>query len=130
VRDWLKEVDRYASPETCKLLIGNKSDRTDKVVTESEGAALAADMKMPFLETSARTSDNVEKAFVKVRAALRAAAAGYLPPSTAPCPCCCPCPFQMADDLIKMRAAAKEAEPAAAGGVALDDKAGKKGGCC
>jgi hypothetical protein len=31
VREWLKEVDRYASPDTCKLLIGNKSDRSDKV---------------------------------------------------------------------------------------------------
>ena len=27
----------------------------------------ATEMKMPFLETSARTADNVEKAFVKVR---------------------------------------------------------------
>ena len=32
VNDWLNEVNRYASEGTCKLLVGNKSDRTDKVV--------------------------------------------------------------------------------------------------
>jgi hypothetical protein len=32
VNDWLNEVNRYASEGTCKLLVGNKSDRADKVV--------------------------------------------------------------------------------------------------
>lgn len=66
MREWLKEVDRYASPDTCKLLIGNKSDRSDKVVTEAEGAALAKELGMPFLETSARTAENVEAAFIRM----------------------------------------------------------------
>ena len=66
VREWLVEVDKYASPETCKLLIGNKSDRTDRVVTEAEGGALAKELQMPFIETSARTADNVEAAFTKM----------------------------------------------------------------
>jgi Ras-related protein Rab-1A len=66
VREWLKEVERYAAPETCKLLIGNKSDRSDRSVTETEGTALSKELSMPFLETSARTSDNVEAAFVKM----------------------------------------------------------------
>ena len=39
--DWLLEVDKYASAETAKLLIGNKSDRTDRAVTTEEGQALA-----------------------------------------------------------------------------------------
>jgi Ras-related protein Rab-1A len=30
VADWLTEVNRYASEGTCKLLVGNKSDRTDR----------------------------------------------------------------------------------------------------
>ena len=66
VREWLKEVDRYASPDTCKLLIGNKSDRSDKVVSEAEGAALGKELNMPFLETSARTAENVESAFIRM----------------------------------------------------------------
>ena len=66
MREWLKEVDRYASPDTCKLLIGNKSDRSDKVVSEAEGVALAKELGMPFLETSARTAENVEAAFIRM----------------------------------------------------------------
>ena len=30
VADWLTEVNRYASEGTCKLLVGNKSDRPDR----------------------------------------------------------------------------------------------------
>ena len=33
VNDWLLEVNRYASEHTCKLLVGNKSDRPDRVVS-------------------------------------------------------------------------------------------------
>ena len=33
IQDWLNEVNRYASEGTCKLLVGNKSDRHDKVVS-------------------------------------------------------------------------------------------------
>jgi Ras-related protein Rab-1A len=103
VREWLKEVDRYASPDTCKLLIGNKSDRTDKVVSDNEGSALGKELNMPFLETSARTSENVEAAFIR-----------------------------MAEQLIKLRAAQKDEEDkskvALKPGQASAAKAG--GGCC
>ncbi len=66
MREWLVEVDKYASSDTCKLLIGNKCDRTDRVVTEAEGQALARELGMPFLETSARTAENVEAAFIRM----------------------------------------------------------------
>jgi Ras-related protein Rab-1A len=66
VRDWLLEVDKYASAETAKLLIGNKSDRSDRVVSTEEGQALARELNLPFLETSARTADNVEAAFKEI----------------------------------------------------------------
>jgi small GTP-binding protein len=66
VREWLLEVDKYASSSTCKLLIGNKCDRADRVVTEQEGNGLARELGMPFLETSARTAENVEMAFIRM----------------------------------------------------------------
>lgn len=66
VTDWLVEVDKYANAGTCKLLVGNKSDRTDRAVQESAGKQLAANLDIPFLETSARTSENVEAAFVRL----------------------------------------------------------------
>lgn len=66
VRGWLKEASQHAPPGFCKMLVGNKSDRTDRAVPEAEGRALAEELHMPFLETSARTADNVEAAFLKM----------------------------------------------------------------
>ncbi|CAE7889589.1 RAB1A [Symbiodinium sp. KB8] len=66
VRHWLNEVNRYASDDTCKLLIGNKNDSSDKAVTSAEGEGQAKELQMPFLETSAKTAENVEEAFFKM----------------------------------------------------------------
>jgi Ras-related protein Rab-1A len=63
-------VERYASPGTAKLLVGNKSDRADKAVTTEVGEAFAANLDIPFLETSAKTSENVEAAFLAMTAQL------------------------------------------------------------
>ena len=65
VNDWLKEVNRYAAEGTVKLLVGNKSDRTaDKVVSESQAKEFADELGIPFIETSAKSSKNVEEAFL------------------------------------------------------------------
>lgn len=70
VQDWLQEVNRYANEGTCKLLIGNKSDREDKAVTTTEGEEFAKKLNMPFLETSAKTAANVEAAFLAMASEL------------------------------------------------------------
>lgn len=70
VQDWLQEVNRYANEGTCKLLIGNKSDREDKVVTTEVGSEFAKKLEMPFLETSAKTAANVEAAFLEMASQL------------------------------------------------------------
>lgn len=69
---WMKEVDRLASPDVCRLLVGNKTDLTDKrAVTKEEGEALAAKYGVAFLETSARDSQNVDQAFTKMAATMQ-----------------------------------------------------------
>lgn len=71
VNDWLKEVNRYASEGTCKLLVGNKSDRsTEKVVTAEQAKDFADDIGIPFLETSAKSAANVEEAFLTMASEL------------------------------------------------------------
>mmetsp|Transcript_10928 Transcript_10928/g.17904 ORF Transcript_10928/g.17904 Transcript_10928/m.17904 type:complete len:210 (-) Transcript_10928:1327-1956(-) len=70
VQDWLQEVNRYSNEGTCKLLIGNKSDRADKKITTQQGEDYASKLGMPFLETSAKTASNVEAAFLAMASEL------------------------------------------------------------
>ncbi|KAG9456921.1 hypothetical protein H6P81_001429 [Aristolochia fimbriata] len=65
VKQWLSEIDRYASDSVCKLLVGNKCDLADKKVVDTQTAqALADELGIPFIETSAKDSINVEEAFL------------------------------------------------------------------
>mmetsp|Transcript_21727 Transcript_21727/g.40537 ORF Transcript_21727/g.40537 Transcript_21727/m.40537 type:complete len:208 (-) Transcript_21727:252-875(-) len=70
VNDWLSEVNRYASEGTCKLLVGNKSDKAEKVVSSDKARAFAESLQIPFLETSAKNASNVEEAFLTMTAEL------------------------------------------------------------
>ncbi|GJE88078.1 Rab GTPase family protein [Phanerochaete sordida] len=65
VKGWLTEIDRYASEGVHKLLLGNKSDLTERRVVEHDAAKEFADqLGIPLLETSAKTSTGVEEAFI------------------------------------------------------------------
>lgn len=65
VKQWLQEIDRYATEGVNKLLVGNKSDLTNKKVVEYNVAKEFADqLGLPILETSAKSSTNVEQAFL------------------------------------------------------------------
>jgi Ras-related protein Rab-1A len=66
VRDWLNEINRYSNDGALILLIANKSDRTDRVVSEEEGRRLARELGVSIIETSAKTADNVDAAFVRL----------------------------------------------------------------
>lgn len=108
VNDWLKEVNRYASEGTCKLLVGNKCDRTaDRAVTTELAKEFADDLGVAFLETSAKTAKNVEEAFLT-----------------------------MAGELIKQREAKVAANGGKDGGknggkvTLTGDKKGNTSGCC
>ncbi len=64
VKGWMQEIERYASETVKKLIIGNKSDLVEKKVVEYSVAKEFADsLSIPFIETSAKNSTNVEEAF-------------------------------------------------------------------
>ncbi|KCV68580.1 Ras-like protein Rab-1A, variant 2 [Fonticula alba] len=67
VRGWLQEIDRFASDSVNKLLVGNKADLVSKKVVDFAAAKEFADsVNIPLIETSAKTSTNVDEAFVNM----------------------------------------------------------------
>lgn len=64
IRTWHVNIEQHASEGVNKILIGNKSDWTDKrAVTEEQGSALANELGIKFMETSAKVNEGVEEAF-------------------------------------------------------------------
>ncbi|KAI9128774.1 hypothetical protein K1719_000257 [Acacia pycnantha] len=72
VKQWLNEIDRYASENVNKLLVGNKNDLTaNKVVSYKIAKAFADEIGIPFMETSAKSATNVEQAFMAMAAEIK-----------------------------------------------------------
>ena len=107
MKEWLNEIDRYATQNVNKLLVGNKLDLDDKrAVSTEEAEAFAKERGIPFLETSAKDDKNVDAAFMR-----------------------------MAKEIKGRMAATPQEEPAGAGGSVRVDRGhdvagGGGGGCC
>ena len=71
--NWMNEINRYASENVNRLLVGNKCDMdSKKVVSFDEGKELADQLGIKFLETSAKSSHNVEQAFTLMASEIKA----------------------------------------------------------
>lgn len=57
-------MEQHATEGVNKILIGNKCDWEEKrVVSTERGQQLADELGIPFLEVSAKTNTNIDKAF-------------------------------------------------------------------
>ena len=64
LENWLIEIEKNASQNVLKILIGNKSDLVDdREIKTEEGQAFANRNGMKFIETSAKMNTNVNEAF-------------------------------------------------------------------
>lgn len=71
IRSWLSQIKQHADSNVNKLLVGNKADLEDqRVVTHAEGAKLAEQCGIPFIETSAVSGLNVDEAFTTLSQAV------------------------------------------------------------
>merc|ERR550532_2353532 len=71
VDDWLNEVNRYVTEQTCKILIGNKADlESERQVPTEEARKKAEELGIAFIETSAKEATNIEAAFKTISAEL------------------------------------------------------------
>ncbi|KAL0968917.1 hypothetical protein UPYG_G00273670 [Umbra pygmaea] len=64
IKNWIRNIEEHASSDVKKMVLGNKCDMTDRrQVSKDRGEKLAIDYGVKFLETSAKSSFNVEEAF-------------------------------------------------------------------
>ncbi len=64
VKEWYTQATQYAGLNVSIILLGNKVDLTDeRVVSHEEVAALVRELGCPYIETSAKSGENVETAF-------------------------------------------------------------------
>mmetsp|Transcript_56849 Transcript_56849/g.144116 ORF Transcript_56849/g.144116 Transcript_56849/m.144116 type:complete len:218 (-) Transcript_56849:113-766(-) len=85
IRRWAAQISTHGVEGTDKLLVGSKADcdPQQRKVDATRGQALADEYGIPFLETSARSGQNVKEAFTlladTVRRRLQSKEAGGLP---------------------------------------------------
>ncbi|EGC31219.1 Rab GTPase [Dictyostelium purpureum] len=82
VKQWMQEIQRYACDSVTRLLVGNKCDLIEKKIVDTSTAREYADsVGIPFLETSAKSSANVEQAFMIMASEIKKLQGGIQPNS-------------------------------------------------
>ncbi|MFX1336995.1 MAG: Rab family GTPase [Promethearchaeota archaeon] len=69
LRNWYKDIQRHVDIEEQLIgfILGNKSDKVeDRKVTKQQATALAEELNLEYIETSALTGDNVKESFYKM----------------------------------------------------------------
>uniref|UniRef100_A0AAQ4R9M1 small monomeric GTPase n=1 Tax=Gasterosteus aculeatus aculeatus TaxID=481459 RepID=A0AAQ4R9M1_GASAC len=62
IRNWIRNIQEHASSDVERMILGNKCDMKDRrQVSKERGEKLAIDYGIKFLETSAKSSINVEE---------------------------------------------------------------------
>jgi GTPase SAR1 family protein len=73
IKRWLSDIKSHTLEDVKLLLVGNKCDLIEnREVSYDQGKKLVDDVGINFIETSAKTSMNVEEAFMIIAAQIRA----------------------------------------------------------
>ena len=63
IKNWVNQIKEEASSKVCIILIANKIDSDERVVSKEDGVALAKNYGLKIYEASAKENINVTEAF-------------------------------------------------------------------
>ena len=66
IESWLKTVSTNSSENVLVILVGNKTDLTERTVTQEEAEAVAEKHGISYVETSVRDNSNVSEPFLQL----------------------------------------------------------------
>jgi ribosome biogenesis GTPase A len=66
LNDWLSDIEKLTTDNPIKLVIANKSDLEDKIVTDADIKEFTSRTGIEIIETSAKKKFQVEFAFEKM----------------------------------------------------------------
>ncbi|KAJ3446164.1 ras and ef-hand domain-containing protein [Anaeramoeba flamelloides] len=64
IHSWTEDINKCSDNNISTILVGNKIDLEDRVVSKEEGQEVATQYGMTYIETSAKTGEGVEQAFL------------------------------------------------------------------
>ncbi len=77
VKRWIEDAQKIRGPDLLIFLVGNKLDMAEKrKVGTEKGQALAQELGVPFIETSAKVGVNVKQLFENIATMLTGADVG------------------------------------------------------
>ena len=66
ISNWLKQIETHASDGVAKVLVANKTDLDNRIITTEQGQDLAEKHGLAFFETSAKSGSNINELFYHV----------------------------------------------------------------
>lgn len=67
IKNWIRNIEEHANTDVEKMILGNKCDIVDRrQVPKERGDQLAIEYNIKFMETSAKSSYNIEDAFINL----------------------------------------------------------------
>ena len=66
IKNWMKDIEDFKKEKVYIVLVGNKCDSLDRVITEEEGKKFADYYKMDYIEVSAKNDKNIFELFCRI----------------------------------------------------------------
>lgn len=63
ITNWLKQIESHASEDVAKVLVANKTDLPNRVISTEQGEQLAKEYGLTYFETSALQGTNIAELF-------------------------------------------------------------------